>query len=99
MIVGTTAPVPSPTVVSSTSRPVKTVPRMPSWRNGWSSRSWPLAWSVAILADVPVPHGERSMAPVQVAGRSQSSGPVETVTTFRRLFAGSCAGPLTAGRW
>ena len=33
------------------------------------------------------------MAPVQVAGRSQSSAPVETVTTFLRLFAGSWAGP------
>ena len=33
------------------------------------------------------------MAPVQVAGRSQSSVPVETVTTFRRLLAGSWAGP------
>ena len=45
------------------------------------------------MADVPVPHGERSIAPVHVAGRSQSSVPVETVTTLRRLFAGSCAGP------
>ena len=33
------------------------------------------------------------MAPVHVAGRSQSSVPVETVTTFRRLLAGSCGGP------
>ena len=33
----------------------------------------PLAWSAAILAQVPVPHGERSIAPVQVAGRAQSS--------------------------
>ena len=31
------------------------------------------AWSTAIRADVPVPHGERSIAPVHVAGRSQSS--------------------------
>ena len=42
-----------------------------------------------------MPHGERSMAPVQVAGLSQSSVPVETVTTFRMLLAGSCAGPLS----
>jgi hypothetical protein len=42
---------------------------------------------------VPVPHGERSIAPVHVAGRSQSSVPVETVTTFRIEFAGSWAGP------
>ena len=40
-----------------------------------------------------MPHGERSIAPVQVAGRSQSRAPVETVTTLRRLFAGSCGGP------
>ena len=40
-----------------------------------------------------MPHGERSIAPVQVDGLSQSSVPVETVTTFRRLLAGSCAGP------
>ena len=33
------------------------------------------------------------MAPVQVAGRSQSSVPVDTVTTFLRLLAGSWAGP------
>ena len=33
------------------------------------------------------------MAPVQVAGRSQSSVPVDTVTAFRRLLAGSWAGP------
>ena len=33
--------------------------------------------------DVPVPHGDRSIAPVHVAGRSQSSAPVETVTTLR----------------
>ena len=45
------------------------------------------------MAEVPVPHGERSIAPVHVAGRSQSSVPVETVTTLRRLFAGSWAGP------
>ena len=31
----------------------------------------------------------RSIAPVHVAGRSQSSAPVETVTTFRMEFAGS----------
>ena len=42
---------------------------------------------------MPVPHGERSIAPVHVAGRSQSSVPVETVTTFRIEFAGSWAGP------
>ncbi len=40
-----------------------------------------------------MPHGERSIAPVQVAGRSQSSVPVETVTTLRMLLAGSWAGP------
>ena len=72
---------------------MNTVPRIPSWRNSSPRRSSPFAASVAIFADVPVPHGERSIAPVQVAGRSQSSVPVETVTTFRREFAGSWAGP------
>ena len=40
------------------------------------------------MAQVPVPHGERSMTPVQVEGFDQSSSPVETVTTFRREFRG-----------
>ena len=44
----------------------------------------PRAWSVAIFAQVPVPHGERSMAPVHVDGRFQSSVPVETTTALRR---------------
>ena len=72
---------------------MKTVPRIPSWRKSSPTRRLPFAWRTAILADVPVPHGDRSIAPVQVAGRSQSSLPVETVTTLRRSFAGSCAGP------
>ena len=33
------------------------------------------------------------MAPVHVAGRSQSSVPVETVTTFRSEFAAVVGGP------
>ena len=36
---------------------------------------------------------DRSIAPVHVAGRSQSRVPVETVTTFLIVFAGSWAGP------
>ena len=40
-----------------------------------------------------MPHGDRSIAPVHVAGFDQSSFPVETVTTFRREFRLSCAGP------
>ena len=80
LTVGTTAGY-WPTCVSATSRPVKIVPRMPSWRNTSPTLNTPRAWSVAMRADVPVPHGERSMAPVHVAGLSQSSVPVETVTT------------------
>ena len=45
------------------------------------------------MAQVPVPHGDRSITPVQVDGFDQSSSPVETVTTFRREFRGSCGGP------
>ena len=52
-----------------------------------------MAWRTAIFAHVPVPHGERSMTPVHVDGRDQSSSPVDTVTTLRHEFRGSCAGP------
>ena len=92
VIVGTTAG-PLPTRVSSTSRPVNTVPRIPSWRKSSPTASRPFAWRTAILAHVPVPHGDRSMTPVQVDGRAQSSAPVETVTTFRHELRGSCGGP------
>src|SRR5438034_664064 len=50
------------------------------------------AWSVAILAQVPVPQGERSMTPVQVDGLFQSSLPVETVTTFLQCALGLVGG-------
>ena len=40
------------------------------------------------MADVPVPQGERSIAPVQVDGRSQSSVPVETTTAFLASASG-----------
>ena len=49
-----------------------------------ASASWPRACRTAIFAHVPVPHGERSIAPVQVAGRSQSRLPVDTMTALRR---------------
>ena len=45
---------------------------------------------------VPVPHGERSIAPVQVDGFARSTVPVDTVTTLRLLFAGSRAGPVSS---
>ena len=45
------------------------------------------------MAHVPVPHGDLSITPVQVDGRDQSSAPVETVTTLRHEFLGSCGGP------
>src|SRR3989304_5735656 len=89
---GTTARY-GPTVVSSIRRPVKVVPRMPSWTKGSSRPSRPRAGSAAILAQGPVPHGERSMAPVQVEGLSQSSLPVDTVTTLRRLEVAAWGGP------
>src|SRR6185312_17411694 len=85
--VGTTAGY-LPTRVSSTSRPVKVVPRIPSWTKSWCRGSLPLACSAAILAHVPVPQGERSSAPVHDSGRDQSSVPVETTTVFLRLAAG-----------
>ena len=73
--------VPSTKVNSIT---VKTVPRTPSCRNGWPSGNSPRACSVTIFAQVPVPHGERSSAPVQVDGRVTSSVPVDTTTALRR---------------
>ena len=66
---------------------------MLSWRNSSPTRRRPFAWSVAILAHVPVPHGERSSTPVQVDGFDQSSVLVETVVAFRHELRGSCAGP------
>ncbi len=68
---------------------MNTVPRIPSCRKSSPIPSRPVAWRTAIRADVPVPQGDRSIAPVQVEGSSQSSVPVETVTTFRIEFAGS----------
>src|SRR5262245_59635098 len=91
--VGTTAAY-GPTDVSDTRQPVKTVPRIPSWRNGWPRPSLPRACSVAMRAHVPVPHADRSRAPVQVSGRSQSNGPVEITTALRMSASELCAGPL-----
>ena len=59
------------------------VPKIPSWRNSSSNDSSPFACITAIRADVPVPHGDRSMAPVQVSGRSQSNLPVDMITALR----------------
>src|SRR5437016_1805049 len=92
VIVGTTAAY-GPTLVSSTRRPVNTVPRIPSWRNGSPSLSLPRACSVAILAQVPVPHAERSSTPVHVSGRSQSNSPVEITTALRMSASLLCDGP------
>mmetsp|Transcript_30246 Transcript_30246/g.101083 ORF Transcript_30246/g.101083 Transcript_30246/m.101083 type:complete len:233 (-) Transcript_30246:283-981(-) len=69
-------------VVSSTSLPVKIVPRIPSCRNSSPIASRPLACSIAITALVPVPQGDRSMLPVHVPGRSQSRWPVDMITAF-----------------
>src|ERR1035437_9919345 len=89
---GTTAAY-GPTRVSSSRRPVNVVPRMPSWTKSSYSPSCPLACSAAILAQVPVPQGERSITPVQVSGRAQSSVPVETTTAFLRCASSREGGP------
>src|ERR1039458_9501024 len=89
---GTTAAY-GPTRVSSRRRPVNVVPRMPSWTKSSYSPSCPLACSAAILAQVPVPQGERSMTPVQVSGRDQSSVPVDTTTAFLRCASIRVGGP------
>ena len=44
-------------------------------------------------AQVPVPQGERSITPVHVEGRLQSSSPVETVTALRMWELGCAGGP------
>ena len=82
----------SPTFVSRTMRPVNVVPRTPSCTKSWPSGSSPLAHIAAILAQVPVPQGERSRAPVQVSGLFQSSLPVETMTVLRRWEPGLSGG-------
>ncbi len=72
---------------------MKTVPSTPAWRKSWWSPNRPRACSVAILAEVPVPHGERSSAPVHVDGRFQSSVPVETTTAFCQSASPRNGGP------
>lgn len=56
-----------PTVVPPISRPVKEVPMKESLRKSWNIGSSPRAWSWAIRAEVPVPHGERSNHPGWIA--------------------------------
>jgi hypothetical protein len=51
-----------------------------------------LAYRVAILAHVPVPHGERSSTPVHDDGRSQEGVPVEMTTVFFRVASGRVGG-------
>ena len=53
-----------PTVVASSTLPLDTVLRIPSWRTASPMRSGPFTWSTAIFADVPVPYGARSITPV-----------------------------------
>lgn len=50
--------------------------------------SSPRACSIAMTAHVPVPHGERSIIPVHVSGRPQSSTPLDMTTAFRARTAG-----------
>src|SRR4029077_7486812 len=91
LIVGTTA-LYEPTRACATSWPVNVVPRIPSCTKSWWNGSSPLACNAAIFAHVPVPHGERSRAPVQDEGRVQSSFPVETTTAFLRCDPGCVGG-------
>lgn len=63
------------------------------WRKGRFSGNSPLACSTAILAQMPVPQGQRSIAPVQVAGSSQEKSPEAMVTAFFQSAFGSPVGP------
>src|SRR5438270_2997348 len=85
-----------PTRVSLSRQPVKIVPRIPSCGNGSLSRSLPLACSTAMRAQVPVPHGDRSIAPVHVLGLFQSSCPVETITAFLATAFGLVGAPVSS---
>ena len=49
--------------LSSTILPLNKVPKILSYTNGSPGLSSPLAYNVANLAEVPVPHGERSILP------------------------------------
>ena len=49
--------------LSSTILPLNKVPKILSYTNGSPGLSSPLAYNVANFADVPVPHGERSILP------------------------------------
>ena len=40
-----------------------------------------------------MPHGERSMTPVKLAGLSQLDSPVDMVTALRRSLPAACGGP------
>ena len=51
------------------------------------------ACSAAITAQVPVPQGERSIIPVHVSGRPQSSAPLDMTTTLRARSAPAGVGP------
>ena len=53
----------TPSGVSSTTRPVNSLPTMLRWRSGSPVASRPSSWSSASRADVPLPHGERSTSP------------------------------------
>src|SRR5581483_187738 len=91
VMVGTTARY-GPTCVSAIKRPVNTVTKMPAWRKSSFNFNLPLAYNAAIFAQVPVPHGERSSAPVHVAGLFQSKRLVETIAAFFKSALGVIAG-------
>ena len=54
-----------------------------SWTSSSPTAISPRAWSAAITAHVPVPHGLRSIIPVHVSGRSHSKIPFDITTAAR----------------
>ena len=70
---------------------------MPWWTKGASSASSPRACMQAMRAHVPVPHGERSSAPVHVAGSSDSWSVAMTIA-LRPSMPGAGDGPVIMTR-
>src|ERR671919_3097458 len=102
VISGTTAGNP-PTDVSATIRPPKRVPITDRFTNSSPTPSSPRACSAASLADVPVPHGERSSQPgwIDVALRCErgpSSPGAVKITCLQPTIRSSagCAGGSAA---
>ena len=84
-----------PTLVFLTRRPVKVVPKIPSWIKSVLRSNKFFAYKEAIFAHVPVPQGDLSITPFQVSGLSQSNSPVDTTTAFFNVASGFSGGPET----